>query len=39
VLALPSALRRCTVASASLRDGRLGVSFEPDASLWSSHDD
>lgn len=38
VLALPSALRRCTVASASLRDGRLGVAFEPDASLWGSHD-
>ena len=35
VLALPSALRRCTVASAELRDGRLTVHFEPDEALWS----
>jgi arsenite-transporting ATPase len=34
VLALPSALRRCTVAGAALRDGRLRVRFEPDPSLW-----
>lgn len=36
VLALPSALRRCTVASAALRDGRLQVHFQPDDALWSS---
>ncbi len=36
VLALPSALRRCTVAGATLRDGRLRVRFEPDPSLWGS---
>jgi arsenite-transporting ATPase len=34
VLALPSALRRCTVAGAALRDGRLRVRFEPDPALW-----
>jgi arsenite/tail-anchored protein-transporting ATPase len=34
VLALPSALRRCTVAGAALRDGRLRIRFEPDPSLW-----
>jgi arsenite-transporting ATPase len=34
VLALPSALRRCTVAGASLADGRLLVRFEPDPALW-----
>jgi arsenite-transporting ATPase len=36
VLALPSALRRCDVAGASLRDGRLGVEFVPDPALWMS---
>ncbi len=36
VLALPSALRRCTVAGAALRDGRLVVSFVPDPDLWSA---
>jgi arsenite-transporting ATPase len=36
VLALPSALRRCTVAGAVLRDGRLLVRFEPDPALWMS---
>ena len=36
VLALPSALRRCTVAGAALRDGRLRIRFEPDPSLWMS---
>jgi arsenite/tail-anchored protein-transporting ATPase len=30
VLALPSALRRCNVAGAALKDGRLQVRFEPD---------
>jgi arsenite/tail-anchored protein-transporting ATPase len=34
VLALPSALRRCTVAGAVLRDGVLRIRFEPDPSLW-----
>ena len=34
VLALPSALRRCTVAGAALRDGRLRVRFEPDPDQW-----
>ncbi|WP_037604832.1 ArsA family ATPase [Streptacidiphilus rugosus] len=31
---LPSALRRCTVAGAALRDGLLSVRFAPDPSLW-----
>ena len=34
VLALPSALRRCTVVGAVLTDGRLVVRFEPDPELW-----
>ncbi len=34
VLALPSALRRCTVVGAALRDGRLRIRFEPDPALW-----
>jgi arsenite-transporting ATPase len=34
VLALPSALKRCTVAGATLVDGRLRVRFEPDPDLW-----
>lgn len=34
VLALPSALRRCTVAGAVLTSGRLVVRFEPDPALW-----
>ena len=33
---LPSALRRCRVVGASLRDGRLQVRFEPDPALWRS---
>lgn len=33
-LALPSALRRCTVAGAALRDGVLAVRFAPDPQLW-----
>ncbi len=36
VLALPSALRRCLVAGAVLREGRLLVRFEPDPALWMS---
>ena len=34
LLSLPSALRRCLVAGAVLRDGRLSVRFEPDPALW-----
>ena len=34
VLTLPSALRRCRVVGASLRDGVLRVRFEPDPELW-----
>ncbi len=34
VLALPSALRRCTVAGATLTEGRLVVRFEPDPAVW-----
>ncbi len=34
VLALPSALRRCVVAGATLAEGRLAIRFEPDSALW-----
>ncbi|GAA4814401.1 ArsA family ATPase [Streptomyces ziwulingensis] len=34
VVALPSALRRCTVEGAALREGRLSVRFAPDPRLW-----
>jgi arsenite-transporting ATPase len=34
VLALPSALKRCTVAGATLVESRLRVRFEPDPDLW-----
>lgn len=34
VLALPSALRRCAVGGAALRDGVLRVRFAPDPDLW-----
>jgi arsenite-transporting ATPase len=34
VLALPSALRRCVVAGATLIGGRLAVRFEPDPDVW-----
>ena len=34
ILALPSALRRCTVVGAALRGGSLRIRFEPDPSLW-----
>ncbi len=34
VLTLPSALRRCVVVGASLRQGKLRVRFEPDPELW-----
>ncbi|KOV70958.1 ArsA family ATPase [Streptomyces sp. MMG1121] len=31
---LPSALRRCTVAGAGLREGELRIRFAPDPDLW-----
>jgi arsenite/tail-anchored protein-transporting ATPase len=34
VLALPSALRRCSVVGAVLRDDVLRIRFEPDPSQW-----
>ncbi|MFI1720032.1 ArsA family ATPase [Streptomyces sp. NPDC020489] len=34
VVPLPSALRRCAVAGAGLRDGQLRVRFTPDPDLW-----
>ncbi|MFD5565768.1 ArsA family ATPase [Kitasatospora griseola] len=34
VVALPSALRRCTVSGAGLVDGTLSVRFTPDPALW-----
>ncbi len=34
IMPLPSALRRCSVAGAALRDGALQVRFEPDPALW-----
>ncbi|MCZ9344479.1 ArsA family ATPase, partial [Streptomyces sp. TRM76130] len=34
VVPLPSALRRCTVDGAALREGRLSVRFAPDPRLW-----
>ncbi|WP_406434911.1 ArsA family ATPase [Streptomyces sp. NBC_00631] len=34
IVALPSALRRCTVAGAALRDGELRLRFAPDPALW-----
>ncbi len=34
VLHLPSALRRCRVRGAALREGELRVRFEPDPELW-----
>ncbi|MFF8658913.1 ArsA family ATPase [Streptomyces huasconensis] len=34
IVTLPSALRRCTVAGAGLREGELRVRFAPDADLW-----
>ncbi|MEU6193296.1 ArsA-related P-loop ATPase [Streptomyces sp. NPDC047061] len=34
IVALPSALRRCTVAGAGLRDGELRLRFAPDPELW-----
>ncbi|MFE9413107.1 ArsA-related P-loop ATPase [Streptomyces sp. NPDC006704] len=34
VAALPSALRRCSVAGAALREGVLDIRFAPDPGLW-----
>ncbi|GHJ38180.1 ArsA family ATPase [Streptomyces sp. TS71-3] len=34
VVALPSALCRCTVDGAALRDGELRIRFRPDPALW-----
>ncbi|MFJ9738158.1 ArsA family ATPase [Streptomyces sp. NPDC101166] len=34
IVPLPSALRRCTVDGAALRDGELRVRFAPDPTLW-----
>jgi len=34
LLVLPSALWRCAVAGAQLRNGRLVVRFVPDPALW-----
>jgi arsenite-transporting ATPase len=34
VVALPSALRRCEVQGASLRDGTLNIRFVPDPQQW-----
>ncbi|MFD5737899.1 ArsA family ATPase [Streptomyces sioyaensis] len=35
---LPSALRRCTVSGAGLRDGVLDIRFTPDPGLWPKSD-
>jgi arsenite-transporting ATPase len=34
IVPLPSALRRCTVDGASLREGELRIRFAPDPGLW-----
>ncbi|MDQ0602464.1 arsenite-transporting ATPase [Streptomyces canus] len=34
IVPLPSALRRCTVAGAALREGELCIRFAPDPDLW-----
>ncbi|CAL9420633.1 ArsA family ATPase [Streptomyces sp. enrichment culture] len=34
IVPLPSALRRCTVDGASLREGELRIRFTPDPGLW-----
>ncbi|MEU5796386.1 ArsA family ATPase [Streptomyces lavendulae] len=34
IVPLPSALRRCTVSGAGLREGELRVRFAPDPGLW-----
>lgn len=34
IVPLPSALRRCTVSGAALREGELRIRFAPDPDLW-----
>ncbi|MCT7357141.1 ArsA family ATPase, partial [Streptomyces sp. 15-116A] len=34
IVPLPSALRRCTVDGAALREGELRIRFRPDPALW-----
>ena len=34
IVSLPSALRRCTVSGAGLREGELRVRFAPAPGLW-----
>ncbi|MFF4544208.1 hypothetical protein [Streptomyces sp. NPDC001435] len=34
IVVLASALRRCTVAGAGLREGELRIRFAPDPGLW-----
>ncbi|MFS4095463.1 ArsA family ATPase [Streptomyces sp. AF1A] len=34
IVPLPSALRRCTVSGAALREGELRIRFAPDPGLW-----
>ncbi|MER6982284.1 ArsA family ATPase, partial [Streptomyces carpinensis] len=34
IVPLPSALCRCTVDGAALRDGELRIRFAPDPTLW-----
>ncbi|QIJ62897.1 ArsA family ATPase [Streptomyces sp. JB150] len=34
IVPLPSALRRCTVEGAALREGELRIRFTPDPALW-----
>ncbi len=34
IVPLPSALRRCTVDGAALREGELRIRFAPDPKLW-----
>ncbi|MFI6941070.1 ArsA family ATPase [Streptomyces sp. NPDC050418] len=34
IVPLPSALRRCTVSGAGLKEGTLGIRFTPDPGLW-----
>ena len=34
IVPLPSALRRCTVDGAALREGELRIRFAPDPDLW-----
>ncbi|MFF4352283.1 ArsA family ATPase [Streptomyces sp. NPDC001530] len=34
IVPLPSALRRCSVAGAALREGELRIRFAPDPDLW-----